>query len=404
MKPIFRILLAFLALVLAAALGVGAFLIARDEAPETPVAEPPEGPVLPRGEPIVIRPRGNEPASRGTLGPDDDRDLLRPAEERAGARASAARFERSGACALPAALEAGSGFLLHFQDEVSPFRLIAAFAMPGETLEVEAELTRDPALVRGPGGGGAAPGLEAEASGGRVEVAGAGAWRWRAPEEPGVYCLRVAAGGGGEEAAINLFVLSPYDGQDVFEGYRIGSYERVPLRGREAYRLPPGLVRVTPELAEVQVSPHFRLGQFLCKQESSWPKFLLLSTRLLLKLETLLERVNDAGVPAETFFVMSGYRTPHYNASIGNRTTYSRHLYGDAADVFVDDDGDGVMDDLDGDGRADRGDAELLARIVEEAADDAWYAPFVGGLSVYGATAAYGPFVHVDTRGFRARW
>ena len=47
---------------------------------------------------------------------------------------------------------------------------------------------------------------------------------------------------------------------------------------------------------------------------------------------------------------MSGYRTPFYNRSIGNQTRFSRHVYGDAADIYADDDGDGKMDDLDGDG------------------------------------------------------
>ena len=41
---------------------------------------------------------------------------------------------------------------------------------------------------------------------------------------------------------------------------------------------------------------------------------------------------------------------------------------------------------------------------IEDMVDDAWYAPFRGGLSVYGPKPHRGPFVHVDTRGSRARW
>ena len=48
--------------------------------------------------------------------------------------------------------------------------------------------------------------------------------------------------------------------------------------------------------------------------------------------------------------VMSAFRTARTYRSIGNRTIYRRHLYGDAADIFVDADGDGPMDDLNGDG------------------------------------------------------
>ena len=49
-----------------------------------------------------------------------------------------------------------------------------------------------------------------------------------------------------------------------------------------------------------------------------------------------------AGIDASTFRILSGYRTPFYNRSIGNETHYSRHVYGDAADIYVDEDGDGT--------------------------------------------------------------
>lgn len=61
---------------------------------------------------------------------------------------------------------------------------------------------------------------------------------------------------------------------------------------------------------------------------------------------------------------MSGYRTPYYNRSIGNETRYSRHVYGDAADIYVDDDDDGIMDDLDGDGKSTLDDARTLGEVI----------------------------------------
>jgi hypothetical protein len=99
---------------------------------------------------------------------------------------------------------------------------------------------------------------------------------------------------------------------------------------------------------------------------------------------------------------MSGFRTPAYNASIGNTTIYSRHLWGDAADVYVDADGDGRMDDLNGDGRHTVADARLLATWVEGLEARKSWRP--GGLASYRANAVHGPFVHVDARGTRARW
>ena len=131
---------------------------------------------------------------------------------------------------------------------------------------------------------------------------------------------------------------------------------------------------------------------------------MVLRERLLLKLEAILEEVNRRGIAADTFHVMSGYRTPFYNAAIGN-VPYSRHQYGDAADIFIDEHPrDGVMDDLDGDGKVDVGDADLLRGIVEEMSAESWWDRFVGGLGLYSTNAHHGPFIHVDARGYRARW
>ena len=200
-------------------------------------------------------------------------------------------------------------------------------------------------------------------------------------------------------------MLVPFDhGQQALNGYRIGRYEPVPLRGDPAYRRPAGFVEVTPETRDVPVAPHFTLGQFLCKQESDYPKYLLVRERLLLKLEMILAAVNDLGIEAQTLHVMSAFRTPHYNKAIGNTTTYSRHLYGGAADIFVDTDDDGVMDDLDGDGAITKADAQVMAQIVEGETDEVWYQPFIGGLGIYAPAPHRGPFIHVDVRGQRARW
>ena len=79
-------------------------------------------------------------------------------------------------------------------------------------------------------------------------------------------------------------------------------------------------------------------------------------------------------------------------------------MYGDAADIYPDvEGGDGVMDDLNGDGRVTRADANFLYdfadRLYRGRSDlDA------GGIGAYGANAVHGPFVHVDGRGSRARW
>jgi hypothetical protein len=146
------------------------------------------------------------------------------------------------------------------------------------------------------------------------------------------------------------------------------------------------------------------LGQFVSKQPGGFPKYLVLRERLLIKLELLLEEARKAGIRATTFRIMSAYRTPSYNRSIGNETRYSRHVYGDAADIYVDEDGDGSMDDLNGDGRVTLDDARALAGMADSLRGRTWYTPLEGGLGLYPATAWHGPFVHVDVRGHHVSW
>lgn len=283
-------------------------------------------------------------------------------------------------------------FSLKFKDEVSPYSLISTFVLPGEHLEVEAVFTDQPMA------------LEASVGAGELVQVAPDRWRWTAPAESGVHCLAVREAGAPESTCLNAFVMVPYHGEDEVNGYRIGHYQRTPLEGQLAYAMPPGLVEVTRENLGTWVSPHFRLAQFVGKQKSDYPKYVVLRTRLLLKLEAVLEELRERGVASDTLFVMSGYRTPHYNAAIGNTTKYSRHSYGDAADVFVDRDGDGRMDDISGDGRADLDDALLIYGMVDGLSRDTWFEPFEGGLGIYPPNPRFGPMVHMDTRGQKTRW
>ena len=77
-------------------------------------------------------------------------------------------------------------------------------------------------------------------------------------------------------------------------------------------------------------------------------------------------------------------------------------MYGDAADVIVDVNGDGVMDDLDGDGKITIRDARVLYAVAEGV--EVQHPDLAGGLSAYPGNSAHGPFVHIDARGVRARW
>jgi len=57
---------------------------------------------------------------------------------------------------------------------------------------------------------------------------------------------------------------------------------------------------------------------------------------------------------------------------------------------------------LNGDGRVDSRDARVIAAAAERVEQK--NPQLVGGVGVYHATSAHGPFVHIDVRGTRARW
>jgi hypothetical protein len=283
-------------------------------------------------------------------------------------------------------------FAVEFQGEVCPFPLMSAFVLPNDLLDLSVIATSE--------------GQEflAQAEGGELLRVGATTWQWLAPDRPGFHRVFVQDCTTGRTICIKAFVMQPYAGEEILNGYVIGRYERTALDGDPSYRMPWGLVEVNPEVASTWVSTNFRLGDFLCKQESDYPKYLALKTRLLLKLEMICDVLEADRGYLPKVAVMSAYRTPDYNRRIGNETTYSRHVYGDAADIYVDDDRDELMDDWTGDGVVTTSDAGVLYRRFDELFQEPWYTPFIGGLGLYGPKWDRGPFVHVDTRGTHARW
>ena len=186
--------------------------------------------------------------------------------------------------------------------------------------------------------------------------------------------------------------------------YLIGSWPAEKRRVSAAYQNPRGFIEVTPENQDTRISEHFRLRDFLTKgQVGIWPKYLVLRDELVDKLELVIQDLNSNGVTVRHLSVMSGFRTPAYNGPGGEgRSGVSRHMYGDAADVFVDNDGDGRMDDLNRDGRVDHRDARVILDAVERV--ERRHPSLAGGVGVYKANSAHGPFAHVDVRGWRARW
>jgi hypothetical protein len=269
-------------------------------------------------------------------------------------------------------------FAVQYKGEVLPYRINSIFVLPEEMLSVQtvSKHTR------------AQPALEISAA--KVTHTGINKWSWQAPRETGLYPVKVSNPKSLDYMILNVFVMAPYSRLrgEYLNGYRIGNYPTFPLKQLAIYRPPEGFIEVTKENEETFLTPHFQLKQFLCKQEGGYPKYVVLNEKLLLKLEAILARVNEKGNPCNTLQVMSGYRTPYYNKCIGDGR-YSCHLWGNAADIFIDQNPKHT---------------EALYKIVDEMNGEPFCGLFIGGLAKYNRTRSHGPFVHVDVRGFLAKW
>jgi len=282
-------------------------------------------------------------------------------------------------------------FEIQIGEEINDYRIYSAFVLPNAELPISvlSDYDRNFQIV---------------ADKGVLSSNRKNGWIWQAPDKKGMYSITVKDESGGD-MQINIFVMVPIGELkgEYLNGYRIGKYPQRPLKGKAIYNQPSGFIEITKENQDTFLTPHLKLSQFVCKQKSGFPKYIVLKEKLLLKLEYLLETVNQKGYVCSSFYVMSGYRTPYYNQAIGN-VQFSRHAWGDAADIFIDEDKDGNIDDLNRDNRVDHLDGEVLFDIIDGLNCHKRYKPYIGGLGKYLANASHGPFVHVDVRGSIAKW
>ena len=232
---------------------------------------------------------------------------------------------------------------------------------------------------------------------------------FRAPQRTGVWKLAINVGNAVRSVS-DFSIITQKPASEKRAGkiglYYIGNWPNRGKTPKADYTPPSGFIEVTPENQNTQLSEHFRMRDFLPHDQANvWPKYLVVSLKLIDKLELVLADLQKQGIDPRGVRVMSGFRTPQYNAGGGEtsgRAGLSRHMYGDASDIFIDNDGNGVMDDLNKDGRVDIGDARFILAAVNRV--EAAHPSLIGGCGVYRATSAHGPFTHIDTRGYPARW
>ncbi len=263
---------------------------------------------------------------------------------------------------------------------------IGRFVLPGETLRLA---TSD---------NGNSSGWVASA-GELVDVGNATCWV--APAEPGLYPIIVTSGT--TVRRVNAFVMIPYDSlnkKGYLNGVKIGKYPR-PIEQFPNFTKPKGFIITTPDNLDTPVSPRYTLRDFAPRSINGFPRYTVLREELLIKLEMLTDLAKSHGCKLDRFAVFSGYRPPAYNYRV-ERGRNSAHIYGGAADIIVDTNNDGRLDDLNHDGQSNRKDAKLLADYADEL--EAKHPELVGGVGWYSRTRRRGAFVHVDVRGRHARW
>ena len=220
-----------------------------------------------------------------------------------------------------------------------------------------------------------------------------------APSVPGFYRLALIRGMERRIlSGVTLAVMVPFEEkrEGILDGYRIGTF-RAERRGATAPR-PDGFVQVIPELVNLPLTRHLRLGWFVSPDgQTTWPRYAALDRRLLDKLELVFQQLSrwrsDTAAVQLAVSVNSGFRTPWYNRRVPHAARDSRHQLGDAADVVV---------DANGDGHVTREDAKLIAAAVEVVEQS--HPDLAGGLGLYVSRNYRQPYVHIDARGTRVRW
>ncbi len=221
-----------------------------------------------------------------------------------------------------------------------------------------------------------------------------------APLTAGIYELQLARGHDVQRILEpKVAVMVPFERKlgGVLNGYRIGRYPAEWSADRERFERPPGFIEVRAEDADIQLSTHLKVSHFLTHDaQTQWPRYTAIDPRVVDKIELVLQELARRRGDDRIVFdvrVHSGYRTPLHNAGVEGSARDSRHMYGDAADVAI---------DADGDGRFTIFDAYQVERAVE------WVerlAPeLAGGMGVYSSPRWPTPYVHIDTRGERKRW
>lgn len=219
------------------------------------------------------------------------------------------------------------------------------------------------------------------------------------PLEPGFYELVVTRQGVSQRITEpKLAVTVPFELKlgSSLNGYRIGHYPSEWSHDESAER-PSGFAQVNEDEMDYPLTQHLKVRDFITHDKQTvWPRYAAIDPRVLDKIELVMRELARRRGDDQLDFKMevhSGFRTPDHNADVEGSARDSRHLYGDAADVAIDADGDGKLTIFD----AYR--VEMAVEWVERL-----HPELAGGLGVYSSPRFPTPYCHIDARGVRKRW
>ena len=273
------------------------------------------------------------------------------------------------------------------------------------------------------------------AAGGAVAGNGANGFTLTAPKEGGDYALTISSKTGAFDDYRVLLIVA-YKAAMTRQrdkkswdasvgGARLGTYLDpvfAPIKPswrvyvhRVKYPPPSWFVKITPANKDCRLSPYLRIEAMVALPQRDVTKpdkarvrhtdYFALDYHFIDKLTALGDRLTkDKGVTLTEFRPTSVFRTPAHNKRIGG-ANYSRHMYGDAADILVDEDDDGRMDDLNKDGKINRKDGRIIAEALRELERAGTVK--IGGIGLYESPPGIntvGSYVHLDARGYTMRW
>lgn len=260
---------------------------------------------------------------------------------------------------------------------------------------------------------------------------------YKAPEKPGLYKINIeinqsqkfsdnpantaSATDNAKNAKLTLNVLVGYpynpESNGVIEGYPIGIYpdensqaaKSIVAGHKDNYAPPKFFYKITSENENLRVSPNFVLADFSNSAEKGKDRFIAVNYRLINRLEELQTLLSQKGLAHSKIKIIRGYVSPNDLNILRKKgiklSEFTRYQYGDAAAIIVDENSDGIMDDITNDGVADINDIKILEESVK---DIELQSRIYGGIGVFDKfediSQPSTPYLHLDLRGFSSRF